>query len=210
MIFDVIELMQLNTTLKCNLFLWGKIRKAHFSVCYTQQHCCLYLKMLTENIVENIEFDGGVGETAGRVGVVTLATDQTIGIIIILDIDLIVAWEHDMCTVLLPLGVGVFFSRVEMDDTVTPDTLRDMTTRIGETARLAAMSALAFKTLFCSQINSTKQNSECSCIWMHFSRGYYRRTNNIWSTFQKRGELHVYGDGFSKFVLRQMPSKQRQ
>ena len=92
MIFDVIELMQLNSTLKCNLFLWVKIRKAHFSVCYTQQHCvCLYLKMLTENIVENIEFDGGVGETAGRVGVVTLATDQTIGIIIILDIDLIVA-----------------------------------------------------------------------------------------------------------------------
>ena len=56
-----------------------------------------------------------------------------------------------MCTVLLPLGVGVFFSRVEMDDTVTPDTLRDMTTRIGDTARYAGLSALAFKTLyFCS------------------------------------------------------------
>lgn len=29
--------------------------------------------------LEKIEFDGGVGEKIGRVGMVTLATDQTLG-----------------------------------------------------------------------------------------------------------------------------------
>ena len=30
--------------------------------------------------LEKIEFDGGVGEKIGRVGMVTLATDQTLGL----------------------------------------------------------------------------------------------------------------------------------
>ena len=31
------------------------------------------------SVFEGTQFDGGVGERAGRVGVVTLSTDQTIG-----------------------------------------------------------------------------------------------------------------------------------
>ena len=37
--------------------------------------------------------------------------------------------EHDLCTVLHPLGVGCFFNRVKMEDEVTPDTLYDMLPR---------------------------------------------------------------------------------
>ena len=87
----------------------------------------------------DIEFDGGVGEQVGRVGMVTLSTDQTLGFknvwSMITDNEDDVALEHDLCTVLLPLGVGCFFSRVHMEDTVTPQTLRDMTNRIGESAK---------------------------------------------------------------------------
>ena len=38
---------------------------------------------------------------------------------------------------LLPLGAGCHFSRVAMEDEVTPASLRDMAARIGESARWA-------------------------------------------------------------------------
>merc|ERR1711988_1390893 len=66
--------------------------------------------------------DGGVGGAQGRVGVVLLATDQTL--------------EYELCAVLHPLGVGCHFSRVMMEDHVTPDTLTAMKERISESAKL--------------------------------------------------------------------------
>lgn len=74
------------------------------------------------NKFEGAIFDGGVGEEKGRVGIVVLATDQTL--------------EHDISLVLLPLEIGCHFTRIQMDDQVTPESLKSMTPRIGEAVKL--------------------------------------------------------------------------
>ena len=68
------------------------------------------------------QFDGGVGGKCGKVGVVLLAADQTL--------------EYELTSVLSSLGVGCFFSRLKMDDDVTPETLRAMKERISGSAKL--------------------------------------------------------------------------
>ena len=67
-------------------------------------------------------FDGGVGGEHGKVGVVVLSGDQTL--------------EQELVTILAPQGVGCFFSRVEMVNKVTPETLQAMKTRIAGSASL--------------------------------------------------------------------------
>ena len=68
------------------------------------------------------KFDGGVGGQHGKVGVVVLSGDQTL--------------EYELSTILMPLGIGCFFSRVMMEDEVTPETLKSMKTMIGSSAGL--------------------------------------------------------------------------
>ena len=75
-----------------------------------------------KNKVVPCKFDGGVGGQKGKVGVVLLSGDQTL--------------EKDLCSVLHPLEVGCFFSRVEMVNEVTPETLQSMRMRIGGSASL--------------------------------------------------------------------------
>ena len=67
-------------------------------------------------------FDGGVGGEYGKIGVVVLSGDQTL--------------EQEMSTILMPLGVGCFFSRLMMENEVTPETLLSMKSRIGGSAGL--------------------------------------------------------------------------
>merc|ERR1719341_1671933 len=67
-------------------------------------------------------FDGGIGGQKGKVGVVVLSGDQTL--------------EQELSTILLPHGLGCFFSRVKMENEVTPETLQSMKSMIGGSAGL--------------------------------------------------------------------------
>ena len=67
-------------------------------------------------------FDGGVGGEHGKVGVVIPSGNQTL--------------EQELITIMAPLGVGCFFSRVEMVDKITPEILQSMKTRIAGSASL--------------------------------------------------------------------------
>merc|ERR1712106_297014 len=67
-------------------------------------------------------FDGGVGGQHGKVGVVVLSGDQTL--------------EQELSTILLPEGLGCFYSRVMMENEVTPETLQSMKSRISGSASL--------------------------------------------------------------------------
>ena len=67
-------------------------------------------------------FDGGVGGEKGKVGVVVLSGDQTL--------------EQELSTILLPHGLGCFFSRVKMEEEVTPETLQSMKSMISGSAGL--------------------------------------------------------------------------
>jgi len=66
--------------------------------------------------------EGGVGGARGRVGVVLLAGDQTL--------------EYELSSLLHPLGLGVFFSRVSMCDSISSSSLASMGERISEAASL--------------------------------------------------------------------------
>ena len=67
-------------------------------------------------------FDGGIGGQHGKVGVVVLSGDQTL--------------EQELSTILLPEGLGCFYSRVMMENEVTPETLQSMKSRISGSASL--------------------------------------------------------------------------
>jgi len=71
---------------------------------------------------DTAERDGGVGGKVGRVGIVVLATDHTL--------------EMELSTILHPLDVGLFFSRVPMVTEVTPESLASMRERISNAAQL--------------------------------------------------------------------------
>eukprot|EP00092_Neocalanus_flemingeri_P010712 GFUD01011538.1.p1 GENE.GFUD01011538.1~~GFUD01011538.1.p1 ORF type:complete len:289 (-),score=66.84 GFUD01011538.1:65-931(-) len=75
-----------------------------------------------QNSTAPCQFDGGTGGQNGKVGVVVLSGDQTL--------------EHEMSTILMPLGVGCFFSRLMMENEVTPESLRSMESKIGDSASL--------------------------------------------------------------------------
>jgi len=79
-------------------------------------------RMGFELLEATAERDGGVGGQVGRVGMVVLATDHTL--------------EMELCSILHPLGVGLFFSRVPMVAEVTPDSLASMRERIYKAAEL--------------------------------------------------------------------------
>ena len=98
--------------------------------------------MTTTEISEfkNTEFDGGVGGIRGRIGIVTLATDQTVGKQEVQRYMNHKTWdcilEFDLSSVLHPLGIGCHYSRIQMEDEVTPESLYNMLEKIGDSAKL--------------------------------------------------------------------------